>query len=140
MDEINDTNLDASKSLILAPYNTGNEEQDEFISSIERKVINKKTIKFASKLRELNRRYERNNNSNIDNGIYVKSVLSKYTNKASIERLIMNNPEEGYQSEINDKILAKMVKFGFNKEGVIASINSNLHNSMTTCYYLFLET
>ena len=44
-------------------------------------VVSKKTIKFCSKLREYNRKYERENNSQQDNGVYVQAVKDPCTLK-----------------------------------------------------------
>ena len=66
-----------SKSVVLAPYNTNEsdeEEEEEFIDSIEPMIMSKRTIKFASKIREVNRQYEKDNNSNINNGIYLQAA------------------------------------------------------------------
>ena len=63
--------VDISKSVILAPFNSlVKSDIDEDISDL---VADKKIIKFKSKLREYDRRYERDNNSKIDNGMYVKA-------------------------------------------------------------------
>lgn len=66
--------LDLTKSTILAPFNTPEPEEKKFIIKIQKQLINKKIIKFSSKLREFDRRYERENNSQLDNGVYVQVV------------------------------------------------------------------
>ena len=65
---------DLSKSTILAPFNSIEPNAQEFVESVLRLVQSKRIIKFHSKLREIDRRYERNNNSQLDNGVYVQPV------------------------------------------------------------------
>lgn len=65
---------DLSKSTVLAPFNSLEPNGDEFIESVSKKAVNKRAIKFHSKLREFDRKYERNNNSQLDNGVYVQPV------------------------------------------------------------------
>ena len=69
-----ENDLNQSKSTVLAPFNSLETEQERFIRGIERGVQPKKMLKFSSKLREYDRRYERNNNSQLDNGVYVQPV------------------------------------------------------------------
>lgn len=33
-------------------------------------IIDKKNLKFAAKVKEINRQYEMNNNAELDNGVY----------------------------------------------------------------------
>lgn len=74
---------DLSKSTILAPFNTPDPEGDISMCKLQTMVVSKKTIKFCSKLREYNRKYERDNNSQQDNGVYVQvakePIISKTT-------------------------------------------------------------
>ena len=65
-----DNATDLSKSSVLGPYNTikKDELEDEF-------ELEEKIIKFKPKLREIDRRYERDNNSNVDNGMYLETKI-----------------------------------------------------------------
>lgn len=38
--------------------------------SIQDLLIDKKNIKFAAKVKEIDRQYEQNNNAELDNGVY----------------------------------------------------------------------
>lgn len=127
-----DSDSDISKSQVLAPFNTVESSANEFIESIEPLVV-KNDIKFSSKLREVNRQYERNNNSNIDNGIYVKSMTLKQPIKSA------NVKSRATLNQINNKVLEQMLKMGFEKDFIQNSLNRNLHNCATTCYYLLCE-
>jgi len=94
---------DLSKSAILAPFNTVENNPAEFLKQIEDKYLPKKTIKLHSKLREFDRRYERNNNSQLDNGVYVQPVggaspkgFQNIKNKPSMSTSAPSTP--GYKS------------------------------------------
>jgi len=63
---------DLSKSTILAPFNSIESKETIFMERVKRIAQNKKVIKFNSKIRECDRKYERNNNSKLDNGVYVQ--------------------------------------------------------------------
>jgi len=95
--------------------------------------VTKKGIKFSSKLREVDRQYERDNNSNIDNGIYVRSMIFKEPTKSTspISRAASN--------QANNKALEEMERMGFERAFVKNSLEKNMHNSATTCYYLLTE-
>eukprot|EP00826_Nyctotherus_ovalis_P030732 TRINITY_DN2453_c0_g4_i4.p1 TRINITY_DN2453_c0_g4~~TRINITY_DN2453_c0_g4_i4.p1 ORF type:complete len:383 (+),score=90.52 TRINITY_DN2453_c0_g4_i4:881-2029(+) len=73
-----DHNIDDSigKSLILGPYNSLEKAPGD-ISNLEAEILPKKVLKFSSKLREYNRKYERDNNSKLDNGIYLPNTMPK---------------------------------------------------------------
>ncbi len=65
------TRNDSSKSIILAPFNSTQTEMS--IDEISYEDIRpKQAIKFSSKVREVDRQYERNNNCDLDNGVYNK--------------------------------------------------------------------
>lgn len=59
----------------MAPYNSKEPNENIFIEAISPMIISKKAIKFCPKLREINRQYERNNNSKLDNGVYLSEAM-----------------------------------------------------------------
>ena len=126
----NESGIDHSKSTILAPFNTNDECSNEFIEEIKAQTVNKKIIKFSSKLREVNRQYERDNNSNIDNGVYVQSAPFTQPSR------ITTSKSQSINSKVDEENLNKMEKMGFEKPYVKNSIKKNMHNCATTCYYL----
>eukprot|EP00826_Nyctotherus_ovalis_P026844 TRINITY_DN2093_c0_g1_i11.p1 TRINITY_DN2093_c0_g1~~TRINITY_DN2093_c0_g1_i11.p1 ORF type:complete len:213 (+),score=29.98 TRINITY_DN2093_c0_g1_i11:136-774(+) len=128
-----ESEVDLSKSQVLAPFNTNEPDGNEFIESITPLVVKKSTIKFLSKLREVNRQYERDNNSNIDNGIYVKSMAFKQPVKTAlpISRTTSNQIDRG--------IVEEMEKMGFERDFIKDSLSNNFHNCATTCYFLLSE-
>ena len=64
--------LNLSKSSILGPFNSLNKFEENNETFIEELLVDRKAFKLKSKLREFDRRYEQDNNSNADNGTYVK--------------------------------------------------------------------
>ncbi len=151
--ENNDSESDLSKSAILAPFNSNEPDERSFVDSVQPLVISKHTIKFCSKLREIDRQYERDNNSKIDNGVYVQAALlasppispkSSGTKglHAGLTRSTAGSSTTQSSTPTNqlDKnVLEQMERMGFDRSFVIASLNGNVHNSATTCYYLMAE-
>lgn len=130
---------EGSRSDILAPFNTNEGEEEDFIRSVEPLVVSRRTIKFSSKLREINRRYERDNNSNIDNGIYVNAVTPDLAPKLHSSRSTVANSTQSSSSQPDKQVVNRMEKMGFEKGFVVESLKSNEHNCATTCYYLLHE-
>ena len=63
----------STKSVILAPFNSTKSHLSSFGSSVRNNIFEKhEKIKFLAKVRELDRQYEGNNNSKLDNGVYNK--------------------------------------------------------------------
>ena len=63
----------STKSVILAPFNSTRTHIDEDFhlhDSIQDMMIDKRVIKFAAKVKEVDRQYEANNNAELDNGVY----------------------------------------------------------------------
>lgn len=140
LDTENSEEMDVSKSIVLAPYNTNESDEEELLHFTQPLFVSKRTIKFSSKLREVNRQYEKDNNSNIDNGIYVNpsDKLSKPSHKKADAH---SKPKPWYltplwRSQIDKVTLRKMEEMGFEKSFVVGSLNANSHNSATTCYHL----
>ncbi len=66
-----------SKSVILAPFNSTlsniNEGQPfELSESIKALLQSRRCLKFAARVRDIDRQYEMNNNADLDNGVYHK--------------------------------------------------------------------
>jgi len=136
--ENNGANEDLSKSDILAPFNTNEDNSDKFLKSIEPMIMSRKMLKFSSKLRDVNRKYERDNNSNIDNGVYIQGAQlaspRTYSGKSTATTTIQTP-----SNQIDKQVLKKMEKMGFDKTFVLSSLNSAMHNNVTTCYYLMVD-
>lgn len=63
-----------SKSVILAPFNSTKSNISDYGGKIppyiEEMLVDKKHLKFAAKVKEIDRQYELNNNAELDNGVY----------------------------------------------------------------------
>jgi len=67
----------STKSIILAPFNStiselseAAKEQFQWPDEIKRMIVHKRVLKFAPKVKDLDRQYEHNNNADLDNGVY----------------------------------------------------------------------
>mgnify|MGYP001806559547 CR=1 FL=1 len=72
----------STKSIILAPFNSTRshieiegEEEKELEHDIDRNmIVDKRVIKYAPRVKDVNRQYEMNNNCEVDNGVYNQFV------------------------------------------------------------------
>jgi hypothetical protein len=72
-DELNKNN--SEKSIILAPFNSTKTHLSLSLQdSVKELIVRKKIVKFHAKVKELDRQYEKNNNCELDNGVYNKAV------------------------------------------------------------------
>jgi len=62
----------STKSIILAPFNSTVSELEVFQwpEEVKRLIVPKRVLKFAPKVKDLDRQYEHNNNADLDNGVY----------------------------------------------------------------------
>lgn len=76
----------STKSVILAPFNSL-VEKEESVLQAEGKGADvrekRKAIKFAPRAKEVDRQYEKNNNGDMDNGVYNKCASSTTNNNLS---------------------------------------------------------
>jgi hypothetical protein len=70
-----DNGMELSKSTVLGPFNSLDNSSCSILQKLDEECGLGKKIKFKSKLREVDRKYERDNNSKVDNGMYVKNAL-----------------------------------------------------------------
>lgn len=85
---IEEENLnDNSKSIIFAPFNTGVDSKDSFLCSDIRIVRN--ISRYCGKVKQLNIKYELNNNGDFDNGIII--TQNQNTNKNEIHNHILTS-------------------------------------------------
>eukprot|EP00826_Nyctotherus_ovalis_P065751 TRINITY_DN9673_c0_g1_i6.p1 TRINITY_DN9673_c0_g1~~TRINITY_DN9673_c0_g1_i6.p1 ORF type:complete len:221 (+),score=53.41 TRINITY_DN9673_c0_g1_i6:152-814(+) len=165
-DELNRN--ETSKSLILAPFNSSQSDQEsssEYIGkdySIKQK---KEIIKFSAKVRDVDRQYEKNNNGDIDNGVYNKFVCDSNEDnnveESSLESINVSNSSldslknfaklEHYRdvqfadrisSHANNEVvidkraLRKIEEFGYERGYVEKCLKENQLNHATATYYL----
>jgi len=125
-----------SKSVILAPYNSAKEKTEESIVCIMQ------PIKFNAKVKKIDRKYEKNNNYELDNGIYnnqspilTATVKTKMNIKNVIKRSLVDSLIQK-PLVIDEEIVEKVVKLGYPKAYIIKSLEESEHNYATTSYYL----
>jgi len=96
---INDlTKNNSTKSIVLAPFNSTKSNLSDIHSSVEELMQEKKQIlKFAAKVRDIDRQYEKNNNAEIDNGVYNKLVCTSSQSEQS--RSLSNSESQENQEE-----------------------------------------
>ena len=124
--ESREVGLNLSKSVILAPFNTNENNNSSLIDDMEPMVVSKKVIKFSSKLREVDRKYERDNNSNLDNGVYVKSVITDNTYGQTVKSRAYKAMKK--IDHLDESVIDIMKEMGFDRKFVITSLASNFHN------------
>lgn len=62
-----------SKSVILAPFNSTKSHIDATLSEGVKELLqSRRCIKMAGRVKDIDRQYERNNNADLDNGVYHK--------------------------------------------------------------------
>ena len=71
----------STKSIILAPFNStvsevenlddqGQPKPYQWPEDVKKLIVPKRILKFAPKVKDLDRQYEHNNNADLDNGVY----------------------------------------------------------------------
>ena len=129
-------------------------------------MFKKKEIKFNSKLREFDRNYEKNNNGEVDNGVYIECEYSNYSmnlpehRKESINEETRNSKAKMNEnkkmssmidpmkkieisdlgiSEIDMDLISRIETFGYPKNYIINCLLKNEMNHCTATYYLMKE-
>ena len=64
----------SSKSNLLAPFNTSLSHLSDEGEPIDDLILPRRVFKLAAKVRDIDRQYEKNNNCELDNGVYNKLV------------------------------------------------------------------
>ena len=84
----------STKSVILAPFNSSASDINAKIPSyIKKLIVSKDKIKFGPRVREVNRKYEENNNQEVDNGVYNQfedSDSDKASKEEEIDKAVQN--------------------------------------------------
>ena len=110
------TKNETSKSFILAPFNsTITDENEKSAYAVDDKdIYNKRIIKYDPRVKEIDRQYERNNNCEVDNGVYndcdngkegFKQDKNDLNPLADNEKSIQN--ESGHEFELDKKVRGK---------------------------------
>mmetsp|Transcript_32003 Transcript_32003/g.31301 ORF Transcript_32003/g.31301 Transcript_32003/m.31301 type:complete len:192 (+) Transcript_32003:1592-2167(+) len=80
----------STKSVILAPFNSTRSHIDDNHhrrASVQNMILEKQFMKFAPKVKEINRQYEMNNNAELDNGVYHQDDEEEEENKEKKEKV-----------------------------------------------------
>ncbi len=156
------TRNNTEKSVILAPFNS-----TESVSAgpIEIRVAlpvraKKETIRFAAKARDADRQYEKNNNGDVDNGVFNKSACQEEEAPDSPSSLnasfesgnVNNNPTErmlptkfvecklSEQTAVDEIVVKRMEEFGFPRAYTMSCLEANKLNHATATYYLLASS
>jgi len=151
-----------TKSVILAPFNS---TQSDFSNSNNAPAVEKKcVIKFGAKVRDVDREYEKNNNGDLDNGVYNKLMESSkekslYESNDSLEGsfgedvepqcsgILDEEPEttvapyteERQKEKLNEEIIKQLENLGYPKKYIVTCIEEGKMNYGTAAYYLLLN-
>jgi serine/threonine protein kinase len=154
-------------SFVFTPYNTNREKDEDEDLYYDDVNIEDDIIQFTPKVQEISRLYEIHNNYEFDQGYIIeKKELWRKRLKVSIKNTIekdkdKNNKKSSEKKEVKDssnnnllKLNVSMIKgsfnideealkyvenFGYKKEYIIKSLESNELNHATATYYLKLS-
>ena len=115
---------DMTKSVILAPFNTTQSHtniEDLPMSGCD--LIDKRLIiNFSDNIRDIDRQFEKNNNSNIDNGVYTKFVYKSQKDDNE------NDISEYVESKDNSYLNVESDNSSLNIEEYISIITPQIGN------------
>lgn len=83
-----------TKSVVLAPFNStlSDIQFSLFKDMVSQTILKKKILKFKGRVKELDREYEKNNNGDLDNGVYnrnTESLLESVQDSIQVNKLII---------------------------------------------------
>ena len=119
----------SSKSIILAPFNSTKSQLSSLHTSVEDIIADIKILKFGTKVREINRQYERNNNCELDNGVYNKCNQSSEQTDENEKPKNLNpfeSLESGYLDSFEVGISPQSDLFSQKKTSKSSNHNSSL--------------
>lgn len=123
-----------SKSNILAPFNSTLSDGSEENKAEEMIISDKRIIKLAPKVRDVDRQYEKNNNCELDNGVYNKLMGTSSDGKENDSDKELNplssndnQQQDGYikkngKEEIKGTLSPEIIEKYVNPEKVAAKI------------------
>ena len=139
---------DSIKSLILTPYNSLIEDENDESIKIEKGNL----LYFEPGVIDYDKQYEKNNNCEVDNGVYNKLVCesSEQSSQAGdeeqgnisvlVEPIVYDpNRNSQYKLHVNEEALLKVESFGFQRGYIIESLNCNLKNHASASYYMLVS-
>jgi hypothetical protein len=90
----------STKSVILAPFNTTRSHQSEMHDSVKELVAEKRVVRLSAKVRDVDRQYEKNNNCELDNGVYNKFAYDTNSKDSQESQL---NPLASNENSLDDQ-------------------------------------
>ena len=141
-----------TKSIILGPFNSNATSPN---INKELTVYTKESIiKMKRRLKNIDGQYEKNNNGDVDNGVYKRLLLN--SNEKAIHKSNGSMNDEDISTnrrpckvklplsinkpiKIDESVLLKMEMYGYPKEYVRKHLHSNELNHATTTYYLLAD-
>ena len=90
----------SSKSIILAPFNSTMSHPSEIEDPAKELIKDKKILRLAAKVRDVDRQYEKNNNCDVDNGVYNQFA---YESESQLNPLGSNedSDEDNYMENLS---------------------------------------
>ena len=92
-----------TKSVVLAPFNSTmtDLQMSVFADMPSQIVVKKKVIRFKGRVKELDREYEKNNNGDLDNGVYNRNTESLLESVQDSIQDLVGDREEGEWEVVN---------------------------------------
>ena len=110
----------SSKSLVLAPFNSTwsdkrmqEEVHERFLLDQHALILDKRVIKYANRVKDLNRQYEMNNNCDLDNGVYNKFVNQSSSDEEGQDQMQTSEEDE---EESPSHVMENAQMFEFNPQ------------------------
>lgn len=137
----------SEKSVVFCPFNSvikQSELAEEFKPLDFRElVLPRRVLKFSSRVKEVNRAYERFNNLDFDNGVYHKFA---YKNQPKVERKPSTKAQGGRKAQDLNKLYQQVNLQVVNEmeaklqcwssDHILCCLKRNDLNSCTATYYL----
>eukprot|EP00826_Nyctotherus_ovalis_P063961 TRINITY_DN9376_c0_g6_i2.p1 TRINITY_DN9376_c0_g6~~TRINITY_DN9376_c0_g6_i2.p1 ORF type:complete len:698 (-),score=145.22 TRINITY_DN9376_c0_g6_i2:236-2329(-) len=111
-----------TKSAVLGPFNTTLSDHEIVDVDTEGyEVLDKeKAIKFSVKVKDLDRQYEKDNNGEIDNGIYINLIYNSENQAKNEEDCIDSEDDTELAEEFTEK--KPFIEFNAHKTRIIGSV------------------
>ena len=117
--------------MVLAPFNSTWSDkrlQEHHVGVDPSMIIDKRVIKYANKVKDLNRQYEMNNNCDLDNGVYNKFVnqsSSSSGNESSADNHSSDDEDTKHSIKMFDETHARKNSDDLNEEqnSLVTSMN-----------------
>lgn len=92
----------STKSVILAPFNSTRSDLENYVTmsnSVKELMQSKGCMKFAARIRDIDKQYEINNNAELDNGVYHK--FAEDENKEEEKKKDLDSSDDSLRTSFN---------------------------------------